>query len=639
MITIVVSLLVVIFLALFFWFWSAAPRSSVPIHSTPDELRRLEVQDRLRQTSYQVLTAVGLAATFLISMAQFLDSRNHWEADYKTKAEQDMLATFMNAVKLIKDDSSSESAEGAGTNAGVGTLGALAVQDASSRVVQATHILSGFVTAQTRDTNNLLGLSEECKDPWSGSDSKTSARWDTRPEANTAVQTAMRALGDKTMAAYRPHQQGNRCVKPASPSPQLRIEHAGLDALDLSGLDLSCSMLSQSRFRRASLNGANLAFSDLRGARFADYEIPDSPSHRSDGKSAISGINLFKGEADGGPPEWRVYRCWIADLRYARLINSQLDGTAFTGADLRKADFTGANFHKTDLSRANLMDAYGINRDMLKHSCAGIARKGRVDVNAQPVGLETLGSGLDKSARLTPCLIDESASFDPSGKDLARKDIDLPTDDEVQASDIQEIERLKNRSVLEKIFEDYWPSIAPIAALVTAAGLFQLVGIFAFRKLGPTTGILTTLPARFPEKSLRYSADHLRRFVEAYPNFAKLYRVPILFPLDLAVMCSLSAAIAYSSWTWLSAVGMAFPVYSVFLPLLYLVADFVEDIVLFRYLGGGGFDEMNIGRLKRLTLMKMVFLCLSFVQVITCFSLVAFENGHSWVERFKEFFN
>jgi hypothetical protein len=620
MITIVVSTVVVLSLAVFFWFWWSAPRNSVPIHSSPDELRRLEVQDRLRQTNYQVLTAVGLAATFIISLAQFFETRTHWEADFRSKAEQDRLSTFMNAVKLIKDDSAN-STESSTTEAGVRTLGSLGINDPSARISQATEILSNFVINQTRSNEQALGLSVECSDrTWTGTQDLPKSLPQTRPEANSAVQAAMRTLGDKKMSAYRRHQTGAKCTGLASSNPQLRLEHASLDNLDLSGTDLSCSMLSQAKFRRVSLNGANLAFSDLRGARFADYDIQNSPSQRADSKSIISGKLLYSKEWEGGPPEWEVYRCWVSDLRYANLTGSQLEGTALDGADLREATFTGARFSKTDLSRANLTGAYGLTIEMLKHSCAGVARTGYVDVSAQPTGLSGWTDG-----RLTPCYIDDDVPIATTGEDKVRKE-DLPTREVVEKTDIDSEKRLAGRSFWSVFVENYWQPIGqPLAAVLGALLTFELVGRLARRSLVPRGGIFSTLPARFPEKSLRYSANQLAAFTKRHPDLARMYRIPILFPLDFIVMCLLATASGYASWTWLSLAGMSWPIYCLILPVLYWIADFTEDVALFRYLGGARFNEITIGHLKQVTLLKLVLVSLMFIQIPVCFGFYVLD--------------
>jgi hypothetical protein len=64
-------------------------------------------------------------------------------------------------------------------------------------------------------------------------------------------------------------------------------------------------MLSQAKFRRTSLNGVNLAFSDLRGARFADYDIKNGPTQRADTQPAIGGITLYSKEWKGDHPNGR----------------------------------------------------------------------------------------------------------------------------------------------------------------------------------------------------------------------------------------------------------------------------------------------------------------------------------------------
>src|SRR5450756_3215771 len=92
---------ILILLAVFFWFWWVGPRDQVPPHLTEQELRRLEVHDRIRQTNYQVLTALGLGATFLTTLFQFLVSGQHWTTEFESKAYQERTAQFVEAVRQL----------------------------------------------------------------------------------------------------------------------------------------------------------------------------------------------------------------------------------------------------------------------------------------------------------------------------------------------------------------------------------------------------------------------------------------------------------------------------------------------------------------------------------------------------------
>ena len=114
---------VVVVIVVFVWFWWAAPRDQVPPHLNANELRRLEVQDRLRQTNYQVLTALGLGATFLATIFQFSITTRQWAADYKLKSAQERLTQYTEAIKAIGTNNSGSHV------AGITTLQLLGVQD------------------------------------------------------------------------------------------------------------------------------------------------------------------------------------------------------------------------------------------------------------------------------------------------------------------------------------------------------------------------------------------------------------------------------------------------------------------------------------------------------------------------------
>jgi hypothetical protein len=100
-----------------------------------------------------------------------------------------------------------------------------------------------------------------------------------------------------------------------------------------------------------------------------------------------------------------------------------------------------------------------------------------------------------------------------------------------------------------------------------------------------------------------------------------MYCKPILFPLELIVMCGLVTAAGYASWTWLSLAGMSWPVYCLVFPALYWITNLTEDIALFKYLGGARFNEITIGHLKRVTLAKLIFVSLIFIQILVFFGL------------------
>jgi hypothetical protein len=93
-------------LAIFFWIWWAAPRNQVLPHLTDIELKRLEVQDRLRQTNYQILTALGLGATFLATVFQLTLTSRQWSEDFQLRTVQEPLGRCADALKSFDGEKS-----------------------------------------------------------------------------------------------------------------------------------------------------------------------------------------------------------------------------------------------------------------------------------------------------------------------------------------------------------------------------------------------------------------------------------------------------------------------------------------------------------------------------------------------------
>ena len=67
------------FLVGFFAFaWWQSPRARVLPHLSEVELKQLETEDRLRQTTYQVLAGVALVFTFCLTVIQATTSYQQW---------------------------------------------------------------------------------------------------------------------------------------------------------------------------------------------------------------------------------------------------------------------------------------------------------------------------------------------------------------------------------------------------------------------------------------------------------------------------------------------------------------------------------------------------------------------------------
>jgi hypothetical protein len=382
----VVAALVFIGLIGFLWFWWAAPRDQVPPHFTETDLRRLEVQDRLRQTNYQVLTAAALGATFLATMVQFGTTTRQWAADYELKLGQERLTQYTETMKTIGNGASKTTQ----LQLGIANLQLLAIQDPARFHQQASEVFTQLTV--DNHTDNHLTPSLQCEDHVIPN--RDPPPYD-RDEAPDALKAAMKALGHPQFAAYRLNYSVDKCdqAEQTFDHAPLFLEHMSLDNLDLSGRDFSCSKMSQSRFHRTSFAGADLRGADLRGTQLADFSTPGFPADKYKGK-------FYSSEADGGPLEWQRYRCWVADFRYAKLQDATFEGAYVAGADFSNADLSGADFCRADVSRANFSGAKGLKPEMLADACVGTSidlANPNTDPNKkvipedQPFGIAVLG--------------------------------------------------------------------------------------------------------------------------------------------------------------------------------------------------------------------------------------------------------
>lgn len=612
--------LVLMLLAVFFWFWWVGPRDQVPPHLNDRELRKLEVQDKIRQTNYQILTALGLGATFLTTLFQFVVSSQHWSTEFEAKLNQERLGQFVESVKQIDRDAASTQGGSSATNAtfvtniaGVRTLMLLGIQDPEHYHVHANDVLSTFVAGKTRSRKVITAHSGECSnefggtgirpqepEPQNGDERAIRDAWyrqalDDREEALPEVQAAMKALGNRQFAAHRKHHEFRTCYSPTEDAATLKLEHLYLDDLDLNGLDLSCSLMSQSRFRRTNFNNANLHKADLRGTRMADFDIPDSPSSplfvRQ--KATISDL-LYKSEKNGGPAAWKRTRCWVTEFRDANLSHADLTGAAIAGADLRGADLTGANLCRADISRVNFEGAKGLTQAMFEDACVG-----------KP------GDSADAAA--------EAASAQPTG--LLFK-VTIPRCEKLCPSEVAAKAAEDNSqhaaSVLQAPKPGHWLYSFLAFLFIAVAGIvFQAVGRYAEHRLTVKRGGHVIFASRFPERSLDYTTGQLRTFARKHRARAKFYRRPVLFPLDLIVMILLSASLGAATCLWLALGGLVPFWLGAILPALYLLFDLSEGCHLARLLvDSTRIDKSTVNVLKWITRLKLFFIKASICQVV-----------------------
>jgi uncharacterized protein YjbI with pentapeptide repeats len=309
-------------------------------HLTELELKRLETEDRLRQTTYQLLGGGALVLTFVLTVIQSFVNARQWSLDYEVRTHQERLTHFTESIKAIaiQGDSTAHVA-------GFYSLRLLASSDPDSYYLLVRDTLATSIrTLATKDAVTAAGLSLEC-----GASLGQAKRQD-REEAIPEIQAAMNVLGDPEFAKHRIMQQVGAVA----------LEHLYLDDLNLSYMDFSGAFMSQSRFRRTNLAHAQLIGTDFRGAQFDDWQIPGSAA-----SAGRSGSFLYDEEA-----EWRRYRCWVADFRHARLEGADFSGAGLAGADFRDAFLKGAVFWGANVSRANFMGAHDLTPEQLGQMCS-----------------------------------------------------------------------------------------------------------------------------------------------------------------------------------------------------------------------------------------------------------------------------
>lgn len=370
-----IAFVVVFSLALWF-FWWRTPQTQVPPHLSDPELRRLEVQDRLRQTQYQVVTAIGLVATFFATVAQLSYNIKQWNTENRLKLYHEQAQVFHDATSDLTKENAAHLAGHAAYR-----LRNLALENPETYYNTVNEALVSFVRTSTAD-NNLM-RSSECAVP-----AGSGGNFVDRQEGPAAALAALSVLGDPAFARYGQVYRRGECRQSgllSTDADVVRLDHFKLDNFDLGNRDFSCSSMTQTRLRRVNFRGTTLAGANLAGARLADFDIDGSPA-------AIGGIGDTRGFSialANSLPEWQRYRCFISDLRDADLRDATLTNAALSGVDFRGADMTGADLCGADISRANFEDVRGLTSKMIKRACVGKTLEGAgndaVDDENQPI--------------------------------------------------------------------------------------------------------------------------------------------------------------------------------------------------------------------------------------------------------------
>jgi hypothetical protein len=297
-------------LALALYYWWRGPVEQVPPHLSDSELRRLEVQDRLRQTNYQLVTAVGLLATFAATFAQVSLNSQQWNTDYRLRLDHEQAQVFSDAMSELAKDQAGR----VGGHA-VYRLRGLALQNPQAYFIPVSDALISFVRTSTR--KNDLGWSQECSleaqsylNPFADFN---------RQEGPEGALAALSVLGDPSFARFgivysreACHQSGLLRID----ADQVRLDHFKLDNFDLGNRDFSCSSMTQARLHRVNFRGTKLAGANLSGALLADFDISGTPA----ATGAFHG-GAFSTLAYKRIPEWQRYRCFSADISRARFTD------------------------------------------------------------------------------------------------------------------------------------------------------------------------------------------------------------------------------------------------------------------------------------------------------------------------------
>jgi uncharacterized protein YjbI with pentapeptide repeats len=343
-----------------FWGWYAVPKDRVPPHLEEIDLKRLETEDRLRQTSYQLLAGGALVLTFCLTVWQAATSYNQWSSDYAIRNRQAEVSHLSEVLGALSQKNP------ATRIAGYYSLRQLVLQYPKEEGRSAAGILAYSIRsiANVRDTFATSKLSRECG---GGSDAPID-----REDPDPDVQVAMNVLSDPIVSASMRtvNFDGKTCRWDVGGSSitNINLSHLALDNLDLSGGNFDCLDMSQSRFRRANLRHASLQGTNFGGASFDDWKTPGFLETMQREQPDASGHKRAQWLYNSN--EWKRYRCWIADFRDADLAHADFSGAGLAGVDFRSATLSDTNFDGAVISRANFMYAKGITEQQLSKACA-----------------------------------------------------------------------------------------------------------------------------------------------------------------------------------------------------------------------------------------------------------------------------
>lgn len=153
-----------------------------------------------------------------------------------------------------------------------------------------------------------------------------------------------------------------------------------------------------------------------------------------------------------------------------------------------------------------------------------------------------------------------------------------------------------------------------LVVLLAVTAMLLVGGRWVARPFGPEVA------ARVLETSARDHSETLLRLHRERPEAARGYALPVLVPIDLLFLLSLGALFVVASLVALSftAVAPRWSALVLILPLIYVVADTVEDVLLVRMLNDSAAVVPLSALAAQLTRVKLasLWLCLSQVGLL-----------------------
>jgi uncharacterized protein YjbI with pentapeptide repeats len=170
-----------------------------------------------------------------------------------------------------------------------------------------------------------------------------------------------------------------------------------LRRVNLCGVEIPESNLSEANLRGANLSGANLSEADLNGANLIRANLSGADLNGANLIGAyLNGANLRGADLSG------------ADLSVAYLSRADLIGADLSRADLIGANLSGANLSGADLIEANLSRAYLIRADLSRADLIGANLSGAYLSGADLSGAYLRETKLSLSVNLTQAQIDSA---------------------------------------------------------------------------------------------------------------------------------------------------------------------------------------------------------------------------------------